>query len=418
MNRKSFTKRTTLNDTLLMSLEIEPKDYRFRVEDKLYLFVKNTGRRYWQVKYKKVNGKWSFNSLGVFPTVNMKQASEMADSFFEQLRKDNFSFEKHIKSRKYKFITLFEAWLERKKRLNWGEGTTRSSVQTIKKNLYSLFGERDFRDITSKEWLTYFEHLYYVQGMPSTMDKLYSFVNSAYKWAAIEYEYKNNPLPNIQGFLPKYKRNEYKFIEIAEVNQFLIYIRAYPNEAISIGLELLLLQFPRHGELRKAKWEEFNLEKNIWIKPAWIMKNGKEHKVFLSRQSVLLLKRLKEIQKTSEYLFPSRHDMNQPMSEGPFYLALEKMGYKDRMNVHGVRYLASTALNNAFSEKSQVIEAALSHVKQGVKGIYDKATHFEESAVLIQWWADYINSCYVRFLNERTQLLEVDDIHTYSKLSH
>ncbi len=138
------------------------------------------------------------------------------------------------------------------------------------------------------------------------------------------------------------------------------------------------------------------------------MKNGKEHKVSLSRQAVELLKRLKAIQKPSVYLFPKRGDTNSYMSEGPFNTALEKMGYKDRMSMHGVRYLASTALNNAFSSRPQVIEAALSHQKKGVKGIYDKADHFEELAQLMQWWADYINNPHIKRKTKIPKLYRVN----------
>ena len=55
-------------------------------------------------------------------------------------------------------------------------------------------------------------------------------------------------------------------------------------------------------------------------------------------------------------------------------------------------FLYRTQVNNKFSEKYQIIESALSHVKQGTKGIYDKAEHFQERVDLMQWWADYVYS--------------------------
>lgn len=320
----------------------------------------------------------------------MKQASERADSFFEQLRKDNFSFGKNTQSNKYKLMTLIESWIEIAK-VNWCKKVFISVIGAFKKHVYPLFGECDFRSITAQKWLSFFQGLF-ENGLPSVMDKIYGFVNSAYTWAAIEYNFHANPLPAIKRFMPKYKKQEFKRIDITELDQFLKDIRAYPDQAISIGLELVLLLFPRHKELRQAKWKEFNLEKNYWIKPKEITKSRREHKVYLSRQSIELLKRLKAIQKPSVYLFPMRGDVTKFMSDDPFYTALEKMGYKGRMTVHGVRYLASTILNNTFSSKCQVIEATLSHKKTGVKGIYDKADHFDESAELMQWWADYVNN--------------------------
>ncbi|WP_171501079.1 tyrosine-type recombinase/integrase [Acinetobacter wanghuae] len=390
MNRNSITAVTKRNDTLLMSLESEPKDYRLLVQDKLYLYVQKTGKKYWQIRYKKADGKWSWYGLGVFPTINMKQAIQLANEFTRQCEEGNFSFGKNTQSNKYKLRTLMDSWLNVSKG-KWGKKYNKSVVNAVKKHVYPVFGERDFRSITSQEWSTFFLGLI-ENHLMSVREKLYGYVNSAYRWATIQYNLQANPLPAINEFLPKYKRREHEHIDISELDQFLKDIRAYPVQDVSIGLELVLLLFPRHGEMRQAKWEQFNLEKKYWIKPKEIMKNGKVHKVYLSHQAVTLLKRLKAIQEPSIYLFPKRGNVNDHMSEGRFTTALEKMGYKDRMTVHGVRYLASTTLNNAFSGKWQVIEATLSHKKGGVKGVYDKADHFDESAEMMQWWADYINN--------------------------
>lgn len=105
-----------------------------------------------------------------------------------------------------------------------------------------------------------------------------------------------------------------------------------------------------------------------------------------------MLKRLKEIQTPSPYLFPLRNDPMMAMSVDTFNEALISLGYENKQHPHGFRHLASTTLNNKFSEKYQIIESALSHVKQGTKGIYDKAEHFQERVDLMQWWADYVYS--------------------------
>lgn len=394
MNRKDVNSRKKINDALLMSLDIEPQDYRLPVQEKLYLFVQKTGKKYWQLRYKKKTGKWSWHNIGVFPSVNIKQAIKLADEFTKQCEEGNYSVGKNAHLDKYKLSTLIESWLDVSE-VRWCKKYTTSVVNMINNHVYPVFGERDFRGIKSKEWQSFFQGLWRKE-LKSVMDKLYDFVNSIYTWAAIEYDFHTNPLPAIKKFIPKYEKQGFKRIDISELEQFLKDIRAYSIEYVSIGLELVLLLFPRHGEIRQAKWEQFNLEKNYWIKPKAIMKNGRSHKVYLSRQSVELLKRLKAIQRPSVYLFPKRGDVNTHMSEGPFTTALEKMGYKDRMSVHGARYLASTALNNAFSSKSQVIEATLSHQKKGVKGIYDKADHFDESAEMMQWWADYVNNPHIK----------------------
>lgn len=54
-----------------------------------------------------------------------------------------------------------------------------------------------------------------------------------------------------------------KHVEIEELPKLLNLIRGYSNRSTSIALELLVILFPRPQELRLAKWEDFDLQKNF-----------------------------------------------------------------------------------------------------------------------------------------------------------
>ena len=121
------------------------------------------------------------------------------------------------------------------------------------------------------------------------------------------------------------------------------------------------------------------------------MKRGIEHAIPLSNQSLQLLERLKQISnRESSYLFPSRDSINKPISNLTFNAAINRMGYYGQQNPHGFRHIASTHLNDHFSDREQVIESALSHFKSGVKGAYDKGSHLCERVEIMQFWSDYI----------------------------
>src|SRR5690606_39633648 len=99
----------------------------------------------------------------------------------------------------------------------------------------------------------------------------------------------------------------------------------------------------------------------------------------LPPQAITLLKELKEIQPESEFLFPSRLSVHKTISDMTFNLALNRLGYEGKQNPHGFRHLASTTMNDRFSDKEQVIEVCLAHKKKGVKGVYDKSQHLDRS---------------------------------------
>ncbi|MDA0625227.1 integrase, partial [Acinetobacter baumannii] len=96
----------------------------------------------------------------------------------------------------------------------------------------------------------------------------------------------------ITKHLDKSVNGNMKFIELDELPTLVRSVRNYPKRNLAIGLELFILLFPRPVELRFATWDQFDLEKAIWLKPAEIMKKGIAHAVPLPKQAIVLLKEL------------------------------------------------------------------------------------------------------------------------------
>ena len=122
------------------------------------------------------------------------------------------------------------------------------------------------------------------------------------------------------------------------------------------------------------------------------MKNNIPHAIPLSKQSICLLQELKENSGVSNLLFPGRNSFSKPISDNTFNTALKRLGYDGKQDPHGFRHIASSQFNKKFSGVPQVVESALSHLKKGVKGIYDKEAHYEERIEMMQWWADEIDN--------------------------
>lgn len=391
MKRVDLKKLGNFPDTVLTALEVEEKDYRLKDCDGLYFYVRKTGNKSWQFRYKNEIGGWTWKGLGQYPKVKSSQARKIVRTFLNEIADGVFFKNREEEAQTYSLRNLMESWLNTK-RINWENKTFQKAQASIQKHIYCNFAERDFRYITAKEWFDFFQNLQRYNGITSQVEKLFYYVKDAYDWASISHGFKENPIENLKKRLDKFECNHFKFIEIRELPNLIQSIRSYSKETVSIALELMLILFPRPSELRLAKWEHFDLDHRVWMKPAELTKNRKTHKVPLSEQAVHLIKRLKQIQRESDYLFPGRGTRIQPLSDGAFNHALRSLGYGGKQDPHGFRHLASTALNEALSSKSQIIEAALAHIKKGTKGIYDKAEHFEERAELMQWWADYVYS--------------------------
>ncbi|TDM63989.1 integrase [Acinetobacter sp. KU 011TH] len=394
--KRTAIKKRPLSDTTLASLEPEDKDYRELDSNGLYFLVQKKGNKSWQLRYKKADGKWSWMGLGAYPAISGALARKKANEILNKLSNGEMietkaDIRKQATEQKaLLFKTLMYDWLNTKEP-NWGFDTFDKAKKSIERHIIPKFGNRDFTCISPKEWFDFFQSLQRDLGIYTQTEKLTSYCRNAYDWAKFQEKIKFNPLEGITKHLDKNQGGNMKFVDIDEFPALIRAIRSYPKRDKAIGLELFALLFPRPVELRYATWDQFDLDKAVWIKPAVIMKKDIPHAVPLPRQAIVLLKELLTYKTESNFLFPGRGSLSEPVSDNTFNTALNRLGYKDRQNPHGFRHIASTQLNNRFSDKEQVVEATLAHLKKGVKGVYDKGAHFEERIGMMQWWADEID---------------------------
>ena len=76
--KRTEIKRRPLADTVIASLEADSKEYREHDGNNVYLRVRPDGKKSWQLRYKKADGKWSWIGLGSYPTVSGSAARQKA----------------------------------------------------------------------------------------------------------------------------------------------------------------------------------------------------------------------------------------------------------------------------------------------------------------------------------------------------
>ena len=183
-------------------------------------------------------------------------------------------------------------------------------------------------------------------------------------------------------------------LEPKAVGQLLRAIDGYSGQPLTqLALQLTPHVFVRPGELRRAEWQEFELDKAIWTIPAEKMKMRDPHVVPLSKQSLALLESAKAISAGQRFVFSSLYPGNRPMSENTINAALRRLGYSGKeMTAHGFRAMASTLLNESGKWSPDAIERALAH-KDGnaIRGTYHRGAHWRERVEMAQWWSDYLD---------------------------
>ncbi|KMN16511.1 tyrosine-type recombinase/integrase [Pseudomonas weihenstephanensis] len=394
--KRTEIKRRPLADTVLATLEPDTKEYREHDGNSLYLRVRPDGNKSWQLRYKKPDGKWSWLGLGSYPEVGGALARQKA----AELRADSAQGSNPLATKRARkaaemeaasntFERLAREWYA-SKRKNWSSGTAVRTIGALELHVFPVFGNRIYQEILPMEWMEFLRSME-LKGIIEQTSRVRGMCREIYDLARVTGRATHNPLEGLHKFLQTKPVENYAHVSQEELPPLLRAIRAYPSAPdIRIGLHLLSMLACRPSELREARWSELDLEKALWTIPSERMKRRREHLVPLPRQAVQLLRDLQHLTGNYQLLFPGRSDTTKPRSNTVFLMALRRLGYEGRQTGHGFRHIASTILNeHGFDENH--IEAQLSHVKDGVAGVYNKAIYIKPRITMMQWYADHLD---------------------------
>ena len=398
--KRSEIKKRPMSDTVLASLEPEATEYRELDGSGLYLRVKPDGSKSWQLRYKKPDGKWSWLGLGAYGkgahqltgAQARKKAAELQDDAAEG--KNPLATKRARKAAEAEaanntFEHLAREWYATKCK-TWTDGTAVRTIGALEKHVFPVFGKRPYAGILPMEWMEFLRGKEQT-GIIEQTSRIRGMCKEVYDLALVTGRAQYNPLEGLHKFLQTRPAENFAHVSLAELPALLRAIRAYGTRDVCIGLQLLAMLACRPSEIREARWSEFDLDAGLWLIPAERMKRRREHLVPLPGQAVALLRELHNITGSYPLLFPGRSDTTKPRSNTVFLMALRRLGYEGRQTGHGFRHLASTILNeNGFDW--QHVEAQLSHCKEGVRGVYDKAQYLEQRKVMMQWYADHLDT--------------------------
>jgi len=382
-----------LSEAKIRAIRPSGKIQKLYDERGLYLFVSPKGSRYWRFDYR-YGGKRKTLSLGVYPEVSLKEARQRRDEAREALRRgDDPARKKKNKTDTKVFKDIAEQW--------YGHNLTgwkASHAKTIRYrlDLYILpaVGDKSIDEITRQELLILLKGIE-ASGRFETASRVNQIISSIYEYAIDLELAEKNPASRLSRHLrPSRPRHYPTLLNPEAIGKLLRDIDNYRGDFIvKSALQVLAYTFVRPGELRNARWSEFSLDDGIWDIPAERMKTGKDHRVFLSRQAVEILKKLKPLTGYHEYVFRGRGI--KPISDMTLNRALQTMGYNTKKDItaHGFRAMARTLIHEKLGYSPEVIEHQLAHAVPDTLGeAYNRTKFMKQRQEMMQDWADYLDS--------------------------
>lgn len=388
---------------MLSALQIKnavPKDKPFKLSDGggLHLLITPNGSKLWRVKYRYL-GKEKLLSLGPYPDLGLAGARKGREAAREQLAdgKDpaeikRIERERVLSERERTFDRLARDYLAKQER----EGRAAS---TITKNRWVLdmacaeFGSMPVADIRAPD---IFKALKKVEarGTFETARRLKVMTGSVLRYGISIGWLEADPTPALRGAVTRHVQKSHAAItDPKELGGLMLAIDEFQGQATTrLGLKLLALLYPRPGELRWARWSEFDFEKAVWTIPAERMKMRRTHYVPLPSAAIDILKELKPITGYGDFILPSIRSSKQPISDATFIAALRRMGFtKEEMTAHGFRATFSTLANESGLWNPDAIERSLAHLEgNAVRAAYARSEYWDERVRMANWWADYL----------------------------
>ena len=387
-----------LTDATIRNLKPRDKPYKVSDFEGLFLLVKPTGSRLWHQKYR-IEGKEKLLAIGSYPEVSLAQARLSRDAARALLAAGKDPSEaKQERKREEKerrgltFESQAKAYFDKTKNEGRAE-TTLSKTEWLLGMAIAEFGSKPMSEITSPMVLRCLRKIE-AKGNYETAKRLRAKISAVFRYAVANGTATTDPTYALKDALirPTAKPRA-AIIDPKELGGLMRAIDIFHGQTVTrIALQLLALMVPRPGELRKAKWIEFDLEAAVWSIPAERMKMRRPHRVPLPMQSIAYLKELKTLTGAGDFVLPSLVSSTRIMSENTLNTALRRMGFgADEMTSHGFRATFSTLANESGLWSPDAIERALAHIEgNDVRRAYARGEHWEERVRLADWWAGFL----------------------------
>ena len=386
-----------LTATKVKSAQPRQKTYTLADGGGLILLIKPSGAKYWRLRYR-FNKVAKMASLGVYPKVTLAAAREKRKELRELLDK-GLNPNQHKQAQAQATVNTFEAITREWYSMvapQWSEGHSKVVLKSLEEDAFPFLGDRAVEDITTMDVLNTVKRITEREAYDVARRVLRRITAALSYAAAIKGLINVNPAVGVMEYLPKPKggTKHYPALKPSQMPEFM---QALNSSSMflqtELGLRLLMLTFVRTGELRLAKWEEFDLEGKTWVIPAERMKLPREHIVPLTDQAIEVLHRLKELSGVSEYILPSRSSPFQSISNNTLLFAIYRLGYRGQMTGHGFRSTASSYLNES-GFNPDAIERQLAHGEPNkVRDAYNRSDYLGERVKLMQAWSDFLDQC-------------------------
>ena len=380
----------------ILKAKPQEKDFTLHDGDGLFLLIKTSGKKLWRFRYQRPGRSSRTNlSLGSYPALTLAFARQMRDHYLSllaqgidpQKQQEEVSEQRQIELDSI-FSVVAGRWFQLKSK-SVTEDYAKDIWRSLEKDIFPSIGEIPVQAIKARTIVEALEPIK-ARGALETVRRLVQRINEIMIFAVNTGLIDANPASGVGMAFERPKKQNMPTLRPEELPKLM---RSLVMSNLSLTtrclIEWQLLTLVRPSEASGTQWAEIDFDLNLWVIPAERMKAKREHVVPLSKQALDILEVMRPLSGNRQYVFPSRNDPKQPMNSQTANAALKRIGYGGKLVAHGLRSIASTALNEA-NFNPDVIESALAHTdKNEVRRAYNRSTYLEQRKEMMSWWGTF-----------------------------
>ncbi|MFK7825134.1 MAG: tyrosine-type recombinase/integrase [Oligoflexales bacterium] len=385
-----------LTNTQIKNAKPKEKTYKLFDGGGLHLEISKSGGKWWRYKYRYA-GKEKKVSLGVYPDVTLKDARTKHQEYRTLLAgginpsEHKKAFKTALrKSSENGFEIIAREWFNKNEEA-WNAAHAKRIIRSLELNVFPWIGNTPIDKIKPIGILQVIRRIE-ERGTNETAHRILSRCRQIFRYAIATSRLDFEPCSDLKGALTPATKNHFPAITSPKnIGPLLRALDSYQgSDIVKAALRLAPLVFVRPGELRHAKWENFDLKTNEW---SFVLSKTKQPLIVpLSKQATKIINTIKPITNVSPYVFHSARDRNRPMSDNAILAALRRLDIsKDEMTGHGFRAMARTVLDEVLGFRPDIIEHQLGHAVRDPHGrAYNRTAHLQERKNMMQVWANYL----------------------------
>lgn len=382
-----------LTNNEILKAKPREKDFTLHDGDGLFLLVKTSGKKLWRFRYQRpVSGSRTNLSLGSYPALTLAAARQIRDQHLTTLaqgmdpqQQQEQASEQRLIELDSIFSTVAANWFQLKSK-SVTEDYAKDIWRSLDKDVFPAIGLIPVQEIKARTIVEALEPIK-ARGALETVRRLVQRVNEIMIYAVNTGLIDANPASGVGMAFEKPKKQNMPTLRPEELPKLM---RSLVMSNLSVPtrclIEWQLLTLVRPSEASGTRWLEIDIDAKLWTIPAERMKAKREHIVPLSPQALEILEVMKPVSAHREHVFPSRNNPKQPMNSQTANAALKRIGFSGKLVAHGLRSIASTAMNEA-GFNADVIESALAHSdKNEVRKAYNRSIYLKQRVELMNWW--------------------------------